>query len=321
MESPSVRIAVIIRRNGKRAGACLQFPPPSGRLAGAERSNEVQALQSPSVRIVSGYGQGYRNNLGKPDVQRACNSHSSVARGRGSGPVDLSITDWGRPGGLGYPAVLVSYAYIRPFLRDRSRCLIRDWVLDSGAFSAHASGKPVVLQDYIDTAKQLLAKDRQLSEVFALDVIGNPEASIRNADEMTRQGVECIPCFHFGSPWDYLLDMASRFKKIALGGAVMVKESVRRKWYEQCFARVWPKKIHGFGVSGEQTSLMFPWHSVDASSWELGPAKYGNWRTYGNLPVRGSNHDLRVEIAWHLKLERRMRDKWRKEMNLLETLK
>jgi GTP cyclohydrolase I len=47
------------------------------------------------------------------------------------------------------PALLVSYAYLDPFLKNQSRYCYRDWVLDSGAFTAHASGKPVDLQAYV----------------------------------------------------------------------------------------------------------------------------------------------------------------------------
>ena len=34
------------------------------------------------------------------------------------------------------PALLVSYVYLKPFLANRHRYCYRDWVMDSGAFSA-----------------------------------------------------------------------------------------------------------------------------------------------------------------------------------------
>ena len=46
------------------------------------------------------------------------------------------------------PALLVSYVYLEPFLKNQHRYCYRDWVLDSGAFSAHNSGTEIKLQDY-----------------------------------------------------------------------------------------------------------------------------------------------------------------------------
>jgi len=59
----------------------------------------------------------------------------------------------------GAPALLVSYVYLEPFLKNRTRYHYRDWVMDSGAFSAHASGRAVDLQAYIDTCKRLMESD------------------------------------------------------------------------------------------------------------------------------------------------------------------
>ena len=57
------------------------------------------------------------------------------------------------------PALLVSYVYLKPFLKFRPTYRYRDWVMDSGAFSAHVSGAEIKLQDYIDTCKRLSAED------------------------------------------------------------------------------------------------------------------------------------------------------------------
>ncbi len=171
------------------------------------------------------------------------------------------------------------------------------------------------LRDYIETCKRLLDEDPTLTEVFALDVIGDHQASLRNCDEMWRQGVQAIPCYHVGEPEDVLLSMARAYPKIALGGAV----GYRRKdeWAAQCFARVWPKAIHGFGFGSERSIMSLPWHSVDATNWEIGPCKYGRWQSFGRMSVRGSRQNLRAEVEWYLRLEQRARARWRKQMNEL----
>ena len=66
--------------------------------------------------------------------------------------------------------------------------------------------------------------------------------------------------------------------------------------------------------------MALPWHSVDATTWMIGPSKYGRWLSYGGrMSVRGSaNSDLRAEVDWYLELERWARFKWRNEMAVLD---
>ena len=216
------------------------------------------------------------------------------------------------------PALLVSFVYLKPFLEAKDLYAYRDWALDSGAFSAHNSGMTIDLQEYIETCKELLATDKTLTEVFALDVIGDPKASIKNCEAIWKAGVPAIPCYHHREPEDFLKHIAKNYPKIALGGAVGLKPSVKMEWARACFARVWPKRIHGFGFGSEDAIMSFPWHSTDATNWELGPCGFGNWKSYGKMSVRGSSQNLRSEIEWYLRLEARARRRWSKEMEKLE---
>jgi hypothetical protein len=213
------------------------------------------------------------------------------------------------------PALLVSYVYLKPFLANRHRYHYRDWVLDSGAFSAHNSGTEIRLQDYIDCCQRLKDEDQTLTEVFALDVIGDWKASLANCEAMWAQGVEAIPCYHVGEPESILKGIAKDYPKIALGGCVGYRD--KDHFAAQCFARVWPKKIHGFGFGSEKSVMALPWHSVDATNWEIGPCKFGRWQSYGKMSVRGSKQNLRAEVEWYLALEQRARQRWKKEMTKL----
>ena len=213
------------------------------------------------------------------------------------------------------PALLVSYVYLKQFLANRHKYSYRDWVMDSGAFSAHASGATINLQDYIDCCKALMASDQTLTEIFSLDVIGDWNASRKNCEEMWKQGVPAIPCYHVGEPVEVLKKLAADYPKIALGGCVGFKG--KDKFAEQCFARVWPKAIHGFGFGGEKSIMSLPWHSVDATNWEIGPCKFGRWNSFGAMSIRGGSQDLRSEVQWYLDLERRARMKWSGAMKQL----
>ncbi len=214
------------------------------------------------------------------------------------------------------PALLVSYVYLENFLKLRPQLTFRDWVMDSGAFSAYNSGLQIKLQDYIETCRRYLKNDPQLKEVFALDVIGDWKASFKNCEEMWRREVPAIPCFHAGEPWEALEQMARQYPKIALGGVAYANASQKLNWAEQCFARVWPKRIHGFGFGSERQLMALPWHSVDATTWLVGPSKFGRWQSFGGrMPIRGSdNTNLRAEVDWYLDLERKARFRWRREM-------
>ena len=218
------------------------------------------------------------------------------------------------------PALLISFVYLKGWLKARGQVAYRDWALDSGAFTAHRSGETIDLRAYTSAAKELLATDPTLKEVMALDVIGDAKASRRNADAMMEAGVPGIPTFHFGSKFDHLLGIARDFPKIALGGCARLRPDSRRGWIRECFARVWPKKIHGFGIIDQRTIMAFPFHSVDASSWELSPMGFGLWKSFGTKHLRwhGSSQNLRSEIEHYLKLERLVRSRWRRDMELLE---
>ena len=57
---------------------------------------------------------------------------------------------------------------------------------------------------------------------------------------------------------------------------------------------------------------------MDASSWELGACRFGRWKTFGRLDVRGSRQDLRGEVNAYMDLEVRARLKWAKQMQEVE---
>ena len=261
------------------------------------------------------------SNPGKPDLRLAVSPVSG-----GANSVEHHVTVLKGERGIeqlehyNRPALLVSYVYLEPFLKNQHRYAYRDWVLDSGAFSAHNSGTVISLEAYIEKCLELLSSDPTLTEVFALDVIGDHKASLHNCERMWEAGVPAIPCYHINEPVEALLHLAKEYPKIALGGVARQKRGVKLEFAKQCFSRVWPKKIHGFGFADQNCLLALPFHSTDATNWELGPCAFGRWISYGKLSVRGSRQNLRAEVEWYLRLEARCRRRWKKEMALLEEL-
>lgn len=172
------------------------------------------------------------------------------------------------------PALLVSYYYLEKFIEHQHRYCYRNWVMDSGAFSAFSSGVTIDLQEYIKCCKRLMQTDPTLVEIFALDVIGDWKGTKKNTEEMWRQGVPAIPCFHYGEPWDVLKGYCKDYPKVALGGCVGKRDKL--KFVGQCFARAWPHKFHGFGFGDEAAILGYPFASTDATNWELTPCLDGS---------------------------------------------
>ncbi len=207
------------------------------------------------------------------------------------------------------PSILTSAVYLRGFHADEFT--YRDWCLDSGAYTARSQNLEIDLQDYIDLCKRLLDGEYPPVEVFSLDVIGDEEATLKNTEEMWRQGIAAIPTYHMGEPEGTLSHLAAEYPKIALGGMADLRGTRKHEFAEQCFARVWPKKIHGFGVGDETLIARLPWHSVDATNWCMGPTKFRSWKNYGQLPICSDRINLRSEVEWWLKMEERVRAKWR----------
>lgn len=228
------------------------------------------------------------------------------------------------------PEVLVSYLNVDKFLSSVSPSNVRSWVLDSGAFSAYNAGAEVDLHAFTDRCLELLASAWPPRVVFALDVIGDPEASLRNTDYMVKCGVPAVPCFHLFESWHYLDDMGKRFSKVALGGGANRGANghggsdsfpKRRKWVEGCFARLWPKWVHGFGCCDRRLLFAFPFASADSTTWYYGPARYGalqfghrnnDGRISKVVPKRADNPvafaaAVRVQVDWHFDLEEEVR--------------
>ena len=216
-------------------------------------------------------------------------------------------------------SILISYAYLKSTEKARP-ALVRecaDWVLDSGAYTAYTAGKPVDLVEYTEYAKHLLATDPKLTEVFALDVIGDGKQSLKNYEYMWNQGVPAVPIYHVNSPIDHLTHIASTYPKFALGGGAKVNAKRKSVWTGQCFKHVWkhvgPSRIHGLAYSPAYLNR-FPFHSVDASSWQQRTLRYGVWKKYGYAQISKEGYNLGSEIEINQREQRKARQLWSKEM-------
>ena len=173
------------------------------------------------------------------------------------------------------------------------------------------------LREYIETARELLATDPTLTEVFSLDVIGSPEGSRANTEAMWEAGIPAIPCFHYGEPEALLFEMARAYPKIAIGGSGRPAERDQTPILTTVFRAGVAETDPRIRDRGETHIMALPWHSVDATNWESGPVRFGQWHKYGKMSVRGSAQNLRSQVDHYLEIERKARVKWRRELQQL----
>lgn len=140
-----------------------------------------------------------------------------------------------------------------------------DILIDSGAFSAESSGKPIDIDEY---CKFLL--ETGAITYAGLDVIGNAAATRENIRYMREEyGLRPFPTFHLGSTLEDL-EKLMEYPYIALGGLVFSKDII------QFCDRVWdyilknnPRlRVHGFGLTNLDLMARYPWYSVDSSSYK-----------------------------------------------------
>lgn len=173
---------------------------------------------------------------------------------------------------LELPYILESYHYIhketvvRKIRQDGTKIF-----LDSGAFSAFTKGVDVNLNKYC-----AYIKDKQDIIKFAsvLDAIGDAQGTFANQIEMERQGVQPLPCFHYGEDTRYLDYYVANYEYVTIGGMVPISTPQLLLWLD----RIWEHhltdgagrpliKIHGFGLTAPSLMKRYPWYSVDSSSW------------------------------------------------------
>jgi hypothetical protein len=149
--------------------------------------------------------------------------------------------------------------------------------LDSGAYSAWRSGKPIDLDKYCD---YLLANTDWIGSYVALDVInpGNPEAAAKasfdNYEHMRARGLDPIPVYHVGEDisWLYrMLDAGASY--IGLSASSLVSRNKVDDWYALAWSHLVNSeglpiiKAHAFGEGRPASLKQFPWYSADTTSW------------------------------------------------------
>lgn len=152
--------------------------------------------------------------------------------------------------------------------------------LDSGAFTTFSTGKQIDIGEY---TLFCLEHGHRYTAIAGLDVIGNPTQSARNYEFMRRAGVEFLPTFHIGDSWEFFHRLIIEYPYIAIGGVAWRqrkgeaerKPILRALTYAHLQAKRVGVRLHGFGITRWEYIQMYPWHSVDSSTFNVG-ARFGH---------------------------------------------
>lgn len=228
---------------------------------------------------------------------------------------------------------LISYAYPeeigkhQPLVETQSGARV---IIDSGAFTAHTTGKKIQLEQYAEFAHDLRGKwvDKLTALHFMnLDVIGDQSLSWQNQAKLEQLGVNPIPIITRGSSLEDL-HRSLEYPYIALGGLVGVTRQELQVWFDRCFRVIMEHrrktgimpKVHLLGVTSEWALFRYPAYSSDSSSWvrvlRFGDASAAGLKRVPRLgdgdTARAANmHVLRSEIRKFQKLEHDATQLWK----------
>ena len=130
---------------------------------------------------------------------------------------------------------------------------------------------------YIDAYSEFVKKYTVAIDLYAnVDVIPNPELTLRNQEYLEGKGLKPVPVVHYTTDLKWLKFYIERgHDLVALGGLVgSTAQDECRSWIDRAFDIVcdtpdrMPKvKIHGFGVTSYALLLRYPWFCVDSTAW------------------------------------------------------
>lgn len=175
-------------------------------------------------------------------------------------------------------SVLVAYPYMDKKMVEALE-KYRDGIeffLDSGAFTAWNAGKPIELDDYCRFLERLpFMPDRY----FALDVVGDPVATVENYKRMLERGFNPIPVFTPSQSFEDIEEYYKTTEIIGCGGLTTKygKESIPYliKVMKYCGGR----KVHLLGYTKPEFVKHFRPYSCDSSSW-LSARRFGTANLY-----------------------------------------
>lgn len=171
--------------------------------------------------------------------------------------------------------VLVSFAYVSPYVEETILPNCRDFLLDSGAFSfMYGSPKSPDWDEYSQNYSAYV-KRTGIKKYIELDIdylVGYPKVK-RMRDQLEREvGYPPIPVWHTTRGYKDFLEMCGSYPYISIGGIgqeILPKHfSILPKLIQE--AHDYKVKIHGLGFTRTTELSKYHWDSVDSTAWVAG---------------------------------------------------
>lgn len=172
--------------------------------------------------------------------------------------------------------LLVAYPYMKPDLITALKDNQEDirFLLDSGAFTAWKSGKEINVDDYCKFIESLPFKPWRY---FTLDVIGNPEASLKNYEIMLSRGFKPVPIFTRGEDISMIDKYYETSDVVGIGGLVRTKGN--KGFVKGIMNKVGARKVHWLGFTSSDFVNYYKPYMCDCSSWSYS-TRFGDMQLY-----------------------------------------
>lgn len=137
-----------------------------------------------------------------------------------------------------------------------------DILFDSGAFSLWRRGISIDIKEYCNYLKM-----HSIEKYIVLDKIGNHNETMLNQRIMEDIGLNPIPVYHLNSPIENLYEICEKYHYVCLGGTVGSHVKIRLKFFTEVFKHFPNHKFHGLGLTDTRIIRLFPFYSVDSTTW------------------------------------------------------
>lgn len=147
-------------------------------------------------------------------------------------------------------------------------------LVDSGAFTAWKSGKPIEIDDYCKFLETLPIRPWRY---FTLDVIGDPEGTQRNYELMLRRGFTPVPIFTRGEDPAHLGKLYETSDVVGIGG--LVGTFGNKGFVNGIMRHVAGRRVHLLGFQNAKMIAAHRPYMIDGSTW-IGGGMYGLLKVY-----------------------------------------
>jgi hypothetical protein len=180
-------------------------------------------------------------------------------------------------------------SYARPSQINIVAESCQSFALDNGAYSAWTKGKPLDVDGFSSWVSDWYRHPGCDWHVIP-DVIGGTESENRTlVDQWPFPSWSSVPVWHMHEPIDYLIDLASRFERVALGSSGDWPTPGAPKWWERIGAAMNaicdsegrpPCKLHGLRMLNPTIFGRIPLASADSTNATRNAGDTKRWSTY-----------------------------------------